>query len=277
MIKLPKCIVYTVIALTSLTCLVLGAGFAEHRTNFVARSLGGYLTDTNHDRHSTGRLWDLITSEDEVRSKRPDPQWVEPVLQDLPLLVSNNRLSSERIPDEGIPGYFAILVDAVPENMRNAVDAGRILEGSRRHRLGLAILSRASFDATPYLADARRRASEMGGELPAPLDETGPVEKTSVDSTLSEDVLKTLSSDSIAASMIETFTTVILEDRLEDLRKTASLDWTQGSIHQLFLNRALGDYQGELHYTDPSEPSISFRITIEDVSAVLNLPLDKSQ
>ena len=117
----------------------------------------------------------------------------------------------------------------------------------------------------------------MGGELPAPLDETGPVEKTSVDSTLSEDGLKTLSSDSIAASMIETFTTVILEDRLEDLRKTAGLDWTQGSIHQLFLNRALGDYQGELHYTDPSEPRISFRITIEDVSSVLNLPLDNSQ
>jgi hypothetical protein len=199
------------------------------------------------------------------------------MLQDLPLLVSNNRLSSERIPDEGIPGYFAILVDAVPEYMRNAVDAGRILEGSRRHRLGLAILSRASFDGTPYLADARRRASEMGGELPAPLDETDPVEETPLDSTLTEDGLKTLSSDSIAASMIETFTTVILEDRLENLRKTVSLDWTQGSIHQLFLNRALGDYQGELHYADPSEPSISFRITIEDVSAVLNLPVDKSR
>jgi hypothetical protein len=259
-----------------LGCLVLGAGYAEYRTNFFAESLGSYLAGTNPGRPSAGRLWEIITSEEIARSTLPDSQLVERAPSDLPPLVRNHRLSFERIPQEGIPGYFAILVEIVPPEQQKEVDAGRLVDGTRLHRLGLATLSKAAFDPGPYLSDARKKATEMGSGFALPLTEVTVDTTLAPDSSQTEETLRALSPDSIAASVVETFTAVILEERLDELRNHIRSDWTQGLISQLFVNRALGVYQGELYYSDPSKPSVVFALTTEDVSAILGFSAEEA-
>ena len=78
---------------------------------------------------------------------------------------------------------------------------------------------------------------------------------------------------SIAASVIETFTAVILEARLDRLKTRLLTEWDDGRIEQIFLNRGLGVYEGELYYSDQTRPRVTFRISTDAVSTILGLPI----
>ena len=73
--------------------------------------------------------------------------------------------------------------------------------------------------------------------------------------------------------MIETFTAVILEARLDRLKTRLLTEWDDGRIEQLFLNRGLGAYEGELYYSDQTRPRVTFRISTDAVSTILGLPI----
>lgn len=232
-----------------LTTLTLA--YTEYRTNIVAHSLGNYLADINTTRTSTGRLWDLISSEAQARSALPDTASIVTDLPtNLPPLVQNHRLTVYRIPDDGTPGYVAIQVDPIRDPASGGVDAARLVEAARLHKLGAAILKSATYDRTPFYEAARARATEMNRDLSAQMDPTDP--------------------DSSAAAVIETFTDVLVDERVAQHASDLLTAWDDGNIQQVFLNRALGDYRGEIHFTDPGQTSAAFTLSVEDVTRIFN-------
>lgn len=276
---------YRYLAASGVVLLLLAAGSAylEYRTNVVARVLGAYLANNNASRSSTGRLWDLITSETEARRSLPDSLLERTIPTNIPTLVQTRRLSIERIPEEGLPGYFAILTQAVPTSEREIVDAARLVDGVRIHRIGRTILEAAQLDPAPFLLEARRRAVAMGqevGVLEPPDDYASFPDKADTPGAFVEadtagvqpSLISVQPPDSIAASVVETFASVILEEKLTTQKLLILADWNDGSIAQVFVNRGLGDYQGELYYLDSDHPSVNFTILAERLSAALGLP-----
>ena len=270
---------YLPVAAVILLLLAAGTTYVEYHTNAIARALGAYLADNNESRSSTGRLWDLITSETEARRSLPDSRLERTIPTNIPTLVQTRRLSIERIPEEGLPGYFAILTQNVPTSEREIVDAARLVDGVRIHRIGRTILEAAQLDPTPFLLEARHRAEAMGKEVEAlePADDhvtrADRTDSLTVDTTgfLSVGTIGVLPPDSIAASVVETFASVILEEKLTSQKRLILSDWDNGQIAQLFVNRALGDYQGELYYLDTNRPTAYFTILSDSLSAVLGL------
>jgi hypothetical protein len=293
---------YRYLAAAGVILLLLAAGSAylEYRTNAVARILGAYLADNNASRSSTGRLWDLITSETEARRSLPDSLLERTIPTNIPTLVQTRRLSIERIPEEGLPGYFAILTQTVPTSEREIVDAGRLVDGVRIHRIGRTILEAAQLDPAPFLLEARLRAEAMGKEVEAleqaddhpslavqtdslAADTAGAVaglaglqaDTAGAQADTAEvqaDMIGVQPPDSIAASIVKTFASVILEEKLTAQKRLILADWNNGSIAQIFVNRGLGDYQCELYYLDSDHPSVNFTILADRLSAALGLP-----
>ena len=241
------------VALVTCAITIVIIGYLEYRTNVVAQALGSYLVDINVSRASTGRLWDQISSEQVARTAIPDSTIrLDTPPSDLPPLVRRNSLSLERIPETGIPGFLAIQVDPVPDR-NDIVETHRLIYGSRLARLGRDILERAEFDATAFLNEANSRATEMAAGLESEESSTELDTTVATDSTL-------VSHDAIRASVTETFVGVILEEHAARLKQEALADWYAGHIHQLFLNRALGDHIGELYYADPERSHSRFRL-----------------
>jgi len=185
--------------------------------------------------------------------------------------VQTRRLSIERIPEEGLPGYFAILTQNVPTSEREIVDAARLVDGVRIHRIGRTILEAAQLDPSPFLLEARHRAEAMGKEVEALEPADDHVTRADRTGFLSVGTIGVLPPDSIAASVVETFASVILEEKLTSQKRLILADWDDGQIAQLFVNRALGDYQGELYYLDTDRPTVYFTILSDSLSAVLGL------
>lgn len=260
--------------------LALAVGYAEYRTNVVARTLGSYLADVNATRPSTGRLWDLISSEREARSVLPDSAVSLPAPSDIPPLVRAHRLTVERIPADGPPGYLAVLAETVADP--DIPDAARLVSGVRVYRVGRRLLEAATFDTAPYLAEARAEAERMAAALDdAAPDEDGPIDPPVTESlpdtsTQAADTLQILPADTIAASVVETFTAVLLEDRAARVKAAALADWDAGRIQQVFLNRDLVDYRGELHLADPAAAALGFRVPAPAVNAALGLPVEQA-
>jgi hypothetical protein len=251
-------------ALIGLGLIVFAVALGEYRTNIGARWVGAYLADINTRRQASGRLWKMITSTEAARKSLPDSTTAPLQMPtNLPELVRHHRLSVDRIPESGVPGYFAIQVAAVNRDQRDDIDAERLIDGSRIHQIGNAILDQAILDPSPYIRSARRRALEMSQSL----DE---LEPEVADSTAM------IPPDSIAASVAETFTAVLLEEKLGELRASLHNDWETGALQQIFLNRGLGDYQGELHYADETRTSVRFRLTIASVVEILGNPEEEA-
>ncbi len=284
--KILRPALYVAGTLAAIACLAAAAGYLEYRTNVVAKVLGDYLAGTNRSRASTGRLWELIASENEARRALPDSiSTVDEIPSDLPANVRYNRLSLERIPEVGMPGYLAILAHAVPPAERDIVDTRRLVDGSRHHRLGRSVLDHAKFDATAFTQEARRQATEMARKLDASdlqtalksdIRITGATIEREDSLRTPEASLRTLSLDSISTSVIETFVSVILEDRLDRLKTRILKEWDDGQIEQLFLNHGLGAFEGELYYSDQTRPRITFRVSSENVAAILGLPTERA-
>ncbi len=270
---LHRKIVGILAAVSVCICILIAVGYTEYRTNYGARLLGSYLADINITRPSTGRLWELISSEQQARIVLPDSAAVPPRLpSDLPPLVQSFRLSTDRIPEDGLPGYLAILVEPIPEDRRGAADAPRLIEGSHLHRLGRTIIARATFDPTPFVPEVKRAAAALGKSID--LTESDATHRSTVaDTASSRDSIRALSDDVISTSVVETFTAVLLEERLARFSLTLTAHWDKGRIHQLFINRALGDYQGEIYYASSNSPSVNFRITIDDLSEIVGVPV----
>ena len=67
-------------------------------------------------------------------------------------------------------------------------------------------------------------------------------------------------------------TDVLIEEKLEQTRKQTSAAWMNGDIQQIFLNRDLGDFRGEVYFHDVARPSLLFKLALADVHTLFGVP-----
>ena len=228
-------------------------GVIEYRTNIVAGWLGDWLADSNHLRSRSGGIWENLKARADAEAGLSDASAVVLPDQGLPDVVRKNRFGYRRAPESGPAGYAVVWMEpasGTPES-RAIQD---ILQTFRYFRTGLGILQNIGLPETRYRLRALEEAAALYTQLAGSTDGLP---------------------DSSRAQLLEELTIDIILRLQTEEQSDLVAHYQAGSITQIELRQALGEYVGDITFSD-NRPPIRFTLSKGIADSILT-PLPNLQ
>ena len=253
-----------VIALIIITLISAGTAYIEYRTNWFAQRLGALLLSTNALRPQTGTLWKQILAQSQTQQSIDTKDPLPTPQTGLPEPVLHNHFAISRVPDTGPPGYVAIYKTPLANTDPNVRSLGDVINSLRIYRQGLAIVKVLHLPDVHFHAQIHRQVEDLYADL-------GDIQTLAPDTAIQVDSLGILDPNSLKAAVFAELAAEIIPNLRKRDHASMIAFYEKGNITQIFLNRDLGRFRGELHFEENLTP-VEFEIDASTVAKIMNLP-----